>query len=153
MNLNDMFPSTSLKSADFEDGGEMNLTISKVEIRDLGQQDTKEMKPCLAFLEVDKSLVLNKTNANIIATMYGDKNIDTAWIGKKITLHVEMTTFQGKPTPGIRVKMIDENEAARISFWERCNNELFLTPDEGRAILKQANGDFAAAMLLLDKPA
>jgi hypothetical protein len=153
MNLNDMFPSTSLKSADFEEGGEMTLTIQKVEIRDLGQQDSKEMKPCLSFVEVDKSLVLNKTNANIIAGMYGDKNIDVSWIGKQITLHVEMTTFQGKPTPGIRVKLISEKDASIQAFWNKASGELFLTPDEGRAVLKQANGDFVAALALLNKPA
>jgi len=152
MNLNDMFPSTSLKSADFEDGGTMTLTIKKVEIRDLGQQDAKEMKPCLSFDEVDKSLVLNKTNAMIIAGMYGDKNIDVTWIGKKITLHVEMTTFQGKPTPGIRVKLIDSKQAAINAFWERAN-DAFLTPEEGRKLLKQANGDFVAALELINPPA
>lgn len=147
MNLNDMFPSTSLKSADFEEGGEMHLTINGVQMKSLGQ-DNAEVKPILSFIETDKTLVLNKTNANIIASMYGDKNIDTAWLNKKVTLHVEMTTFQGKATPGIRVKLIDGKQAAINAFWELAN-EKFLTPDEGRGILKENGGDFIKAYAAL----
>jgi len=145
MNLNDMYPSTSLKSADFDETPEMVLTIKKVEIRDIGQEGAPEPKPVLAFDETDKSLVLNKTNASIIGAMFGDKNVDVAWIGKKITLHVEMTAFQGKPTPGIRVKQINEKQAAIDAFWSKAN-EMFLTPDEGRAVLKENGGDFGKAL-------
>ena len=121
MNLNDMFPSTSLKSADFEEGGEMHLTIKSITMRDIGQDDNKEIKPVLTFNELDKSMVLNKTNANIISSMYGDKNIDVTWIGKKITLHVEMTAYQGKPTPGIRVKLVDSKQQIINAFWLKKN--------------------------------
>jgi hypothetical protein len=148
MNLNDIFPSSTLKSADFEDGGEMTMTISKVEMKDIGQEGQKEVKCILSFVENDKAFVLNKTNGYVISEMYGDKNVDVAWIGKPITLHVEMTTFGGKPTPGIRVKRIDAKTALQNAFWNKIT-ELFFSPDEGRKILKENNGDFAKALAAL----
>jgi len=146
MNLNDMYPSTTLKSADFDEVGEMILTIEKVEIKALGSEADSETKPVISFKETEKALVCNKTNANIIAGMYGDKNVDVAWVNKQITLHVEMTTYGGKPTPGIRVKQISEKQAGIDAFWKYVREVMFLTPEEGRAILKEYNGDFTAAL-------
>lgn len=42
---------------------------------------------------------LNKTNGNILADAYGDETDD--WIGKKIKVTTAMTTFMGKPCPGL----------------------------------------------------
>lgn len=144
MNLNDLHPSTSLKSSDFDEVGEMTLTITKVEMRNIGQ-DEEEIKPVLSFTETDKTLVLNKTNANRIGAQHGEKNIDVTWVGKQITLHVEMTEFQGKPTPGIRVKQT----SAADEYWAYATNPMFLSPDEARAILKENGGDFVAALASL----
>lgn len=149
MNLNDMYPSTTLKSADFDDVGEMQLTIKKVEIKDIGQEGATETKPILSFNETEKTLVLNKTNAGVIGAMYGDKNVDVSWIGKQIVLHVEMTTFQGKATPGIRVKQVNEKQAAIDAFWAYASGTMFLTADEGRAVLKENGNDFVAALAAL----
>ena len=129
MNLGDLHPSTSLKSSDFDEVGEMTLTIRKIEIRDIGQEGEKETKPVLTFDETEKTLVLNKTNANLIGAQYGDKNIDVAWIGKQITLHVEQTTFQGKATPGIRVKQSNATD----EFWEYATDTMFLSPEGEQA--------------------
>jgi hypothetical protein len=146
MNLNDMYPTTTLKSADFDEVGEMVLTIKKVEIKSIGTDENAETKPVISFNETDKEFVCNKTNASLIAGMYGDKNVDVAWVGKQITLHTEMTTFGGKPTPGIRVKQIDAKQANIDAFWKFAKEVMLLTPDEGRAILKENNNDFVAAL-------
>lgn len=149
MNLNDMYPSTSLKSSDFEEGEEKTLTIKKVEMRNVGQGESAEVKPSITFEEIEQNFVCNKTNGNVLGEMFGAKNVDVAWVGKKITLRVEMTKFQGKDTPGIRVKRIDEKQAAMDAFWNCARDEKFLSPDEGRAILKQWGGDYVAALLSL----
>jgi hypothetical protein len=48
-----------------------------------------------------RRLVLNKTNANVLAEAYGD---DTdGWTGKSIEVWGEMVPFRGKATPGIRL--------------------------------------------------
>jgi hypothetical protein len=149
MNLNDMYPSTTLKSADFDEVGEMVLTIRKVEIKPIGSDENAEIKPVISFTETDKEFVCNKTNANLIAGMYGDKNVDSAWVGKQITLHVEMTTFGGKPTPGIRVKPVNEKQAVIDAFWKFAREVMLLSPEEGRAVLKENNNDFVAALKAL----
>lgn len=148
MNLNDMYPSTSLKSSDFEDGEEKTLTIKKVEMRTVGQGDTAEIKPSIAFEEIEQNFVCNKTNGGVLAEMFGAKNVDTAWIGKKITLRVEMTKFQGKEIPGIRIKKVDEKEAARVAFWDFADG-MFLSPAEGRGIISENGGDLVAALAAL----
>lgn len=154
MNLNDMYPSTSLKSSDFEEGEEKTLTIKKVEMRNIGQGETAEIKPSITFEEIEQNFVCNKTNGNILGEMFGLKNVDTAWIGKKITLHVEMTKFQGKDTPGIRVKKIDEKEAGRKAFWDYATGDpMFLTTEEARGILKKNAGDFVAALAAMKSDA
>jgi hypothetical protein len=48
-----------------------------------------------------KGLVINKTNALTLATAYGRDM--QAWIGKRITVKAEPTTFGGRPTLGLRV--------------------------------------------------
>jgi len=149
MNLNDMYPSTSLKSSDFEDGEEKTLTIKKVEMRSVGQGETAEVKPSITFEEIEQNFVCNKTNGNILGDMFGTKNVDVTWVGKKIILRVEMTKFQGKDTPGIRVKKIDEKEAARKAFWDYASDVLFLTAEEGRGILKENGGDFVRALAVM----
>jgi hypothetical protein len=48
-----------------------------------------------------RELVLNKGNATALQTAYGDDSDD--WLGKPIELWAEMTSFQGKNMPGIRL--------------------------------------------------
>ena len=56
----------------------------------------------LYFQGKEKGLVLNKTNANNIAYVYGDETDD--WRGQEITLFEAMVDFQGKTVPAIRVR-------------------------------------------------
>jgi hypothetical protein len=57
----------------------------------------------LKFVGKKKALVVNKTNAQRIAMMYG--NDTDEWIGKSITLYVDIVDFQGKATEAIRIKV------------------------------------------------
>jgi hypothetical protein len=98
--LNDMFPSKYLKAADIDQDYEVE--ISQVTKETLGQGDDKEDKFIVHFSEFDKGLVLNKTNANLIAAQHGD---DTeGWLGRKVVLTVEDVAYQGKIQPAIRIK-------------------------------------------------
>jgi hypothetical protein len=145
MKINDLFPSSFLKSEDIDDaGGEMRLTIVKVTLETFeGDGGKKEMKPAIEFLN-GKKLLCNKTNAKIIFNTLGEDTDN--WIGKDITLYVdENIQFQGGVTRGIRVRALTGKQASIDAFWKRAN-ELFLTPDEGRAILKENGGDFVKAL-------
>lgn len=98
MRISGAFPSDYLKAADL-DGKPGLFTMSHVEMKDIGG----DHKPCLYFKEVERGLILNKTNANNIAAAYGD---DTdAWRDQKIVLFEAMVDFQGKTVPAIRVRM------------------------------------------------
>ena len=99
-NLNEMFPSKYLRSSDIDQDYEVSIT--KVEMDTVGQGDQKEEKYIVYFAEFDKGLVLNKTNAALIAAQHGD-NTDL-WKGKLVVLTVEDVTYQGKIVPAIRVK-------------------------------------------------
>jgi hypothetical protein len=63
-----------------------------------------EMKWCLSFFEQEKPMVLNSTNAQIIASVIGSEDTDH-WTNEKIVLFSDMSiTFQGKLVGGIRAR-------------------------------------------------
>lgn len=145
MKLTEMFPSNLLKAQDVSDaGGEMELTIFNVEIKDFdGDNGAKERKPIVVFAEGDRRMVLNKTNANRLAEMFGD---DTdGWLNKKVILHVEQTDFQGKSVPSVRVKLINSKQALIDSYWSKVR-EIGLSRQEGLDHLKEFGGDFTNAL-------
>lgn len=63
-----------------------------------------EMKWALQFDELDKPLVLNSTNGQIIAAITGSDDFD-GWIGKKIVLYNDPNiSYAGRVTGGIRCR-------------------------------------------------
>ena len=75
-------------------------------IRELKQEKLQdESKIVLYFHENDKGLVLNKTNAELIARELDTVQIEE-WVGKKITLYNDPNvSFGGKLTGGVRVQV------------------------------------------------
>ena len=148
MKLSEMFPSNLLKSQDLLDaGGEMTLTIDRVEMKTFERDDnSKDTKP-LIFFQEEKQMVCNKTNANIIAEMYGDDTDD--WIGKQVTLTVKDVEFQGKTVMGIRVKNLNSKDELIQKFWADAR-AMGYTQEDGQKLLKQHNMDFAAAQKALE---
>lgn len=98
--VSDMVPSKYLKAADVEDSPV--LTIADVKEESIGQGAQADNKWILYFAEEEKGLVLNRTNINTIAGLYGDDTDD--WEGKKITLFATQVDFQGKQVDAIRVR-------------------------------------------------
>ena len=99
--LKEMFPSKYLRAADFEDGDAV-VTIERLEEDNVGMgKDAKDVW-VLFFDELDKGLILNKTNTNTIAKLYGDDTDD--WIGKKVTLFATEVQFQSEMVEAIRVR-------------------------------------------------
>lgn len=147
MKLNDMFPSNLLKAQDVTDaGGEMPLTIEKVEIKEFDADNGgKERKPIIYFKE-GKQMVCNKTNGNSIAELYGDETDN--WLGKEITLVVRDVDFQGKSTPAIRVKNLNSKDLQIQEYWQKVK-EFNLSREEGLAHLKEHGGDFVKAAAAL----
>jgi arabinogalactan endo-1,4-beta-galactosidase len=105
MRISDAFPSEFLKAADLQ-GRTITLTISHVEMTEIGRDE----RPVLFFKGKEKGLVLNKTNATNIATVYGDDTDD--WAGGEVTLYEAMVDYQGKTVPAIRVRVPPRKPAA-----------------------------------------
>ena len=92
MDINAAFPSTSpyLKAGDLQ-GKEVPLTISHVVMETVGD----DHKPVVYFLGTERTFVLNKTNANTIASVTGQTDTDM-WVNQKIVLIPAQTDFGGK---------------------------------------------------------
>jgi hypothetical protein len=79
-----------------------STVIEEVEQQDVARQGERQrMKAVLHLKGVRKPIVVNKTNALNLAEQYG-KDFD-AWVGKRVTVKAEDTTFQGKRTKGLRL--------------------------------------------------
>lgn len=102
MRMNEMFGGDFLKSEDFK-GRDVTLTIAGIKMESIGGDGEKpKEKPVMTFRETDKRLVLNKTNAGVLAKFYGDDT--NGWIAQKVTLFVQQVQFRGKWQDGIRVR-------------------------------------------------
>lgn len=97
MRASALHPGQYLKAADLQ-GMQITVSIDKVAVEDIGG----DSKPVLYFIGKEKGMVLNKTNTNNIAFLYGDETDD--WHGKQVVLFEAIVDFQGKSTPAIRVK-------------------------------------------------
>ena len=103
MNINQMI-GDYLKKEDFPQP--RTCTISHVSMVEM--DDTQ--KPVLHLQETTKGLVLNKTNINLIVSLYGPET--DHWSGKPLTLYNDPNvTYAGKATGGVRV-MINAPAAA-----------------------------------------
>ena len=99
--ISEMQPSKYLKATDAEDG-DLILTMSDVKEETLGMGKDADKKWVLYFEEQPKGLVLNKTNMNTIAKLYGDDTDD--WEGKKVTLFATEVQFKDEMVEAIRIR-------------------------------------------------
>ena len=86
-----------MKAADLK-GTPRRLTISGIALEAVGDDGDK---PVMSFSETDQKLVLNKTNASLLAEAFGDEMAD--WEGQAILLKPETTDFAGKRVPCLRI--------------------------------------------------
>ena len=99
--LNEMYPSKYLKAGDFTETGQA-LTIKHLEEDNVGQgKDAKDVW-VIFFKEVEKGLILNKTNSGIIGKLYGEDTDD--WIGKRVTLYATEVQFGNEMVEAIRIR-------------------------------------------------
>lgn len=106
MQISQAFPSNYLKAADLQ-GRNITVKIDRVEKEKIGN----DSKLVLYFQGKEKGMVLNKTNANNIAYLYGEETDE--WAGAEITLFEAMVDYQGKTVPAIRVRAPQRKAAAQ----------------------------------------
>ena len=98
-----LFDSKYLRWFDIDGKGDVPVTITKVEREELTLRGgAKKKSPVVTMEGKQKQLVLNRTNADTIAELFGLK--PSAWVGKKIVLYVSTTNLKGKPVNCIRIK-------------------------------------------------
>ena len=107
MKISSAFPSNYIKASDLQNRP-VRVRMNYVKIEKIGDDE----KPVLYFIGKEKGLVLNKTNANVIALIYGDDTDN--WSGGDIEIYPTETDFQGKRVDAIRVRLpsrqIDQND-------------------------------------------
>ena len=111
MDVRLLFPTQYLSAADLRKE-DRTVTIRGVTVDELKTSQGSEKKPCVYFEETkaaadrdgkkEKRLVLNKTNAMTIASLYGYE-VDE-WKGKRITLYPTQADAFGKTVDCIRVR-------------------------------------------------
>lgn len=108
MHVRLLFPNKYLGAPDLR-GRDVTLTIFALQSETLKTSDGDEPKWILHFAEMQsrppaerKRLVLNKTNAKVIAKLWGAET--DAWIGKRITLFATTCQAFGETVDCIRVR-------------------------------------------------
>ena len=105
MRMSSAFPSKYLKAADLQDR-HITVTMSHVSMEKIAM-DSEEVKPVLYFEGKSKGLVLNKTNSETIARVYGDES--DQWLGKPIILYSAMVQFKSEMVEAVRIKIPKAN--------------------------------------------
>jgi len=84
--------------------------IADVRVEELPRLGGKTQKRLILRLTtIDKEVVLNSTNKNAIVSVLGKNPAD--WIGAEIGLWTEPTMYAGKPTRGLRLRVLNKPTA------------------------------------------
>lgn len=79
-------------------------TIDSVDREEIKSGDHVEQKWVVRFREIEKPLVLNLTNAEIIAEVCKSEDTDE-WLGKRVVIYVDPSVmFGGKKVGGLRMR-------------------------------------------------
>jgi len=116
MNVRLLFPNDYIGAPDLQ-GRDVTVTIARIQIDELRSVDGNgnEKKPVVYFKEMEerhrngksptnKRLVLNKTNAMVIAKLHGHETDD--WRGKRITLYPTTCQAFGDTVECIRIRNV-----------------------------------------------
>lgn len=101
MNVNDIFPSKYLKAHDLG-GKAYTLTIRDVTLESVGHGAEQERKLAIGFEKATKMMLLNRTNAMIIASLYGPET--DHWRGKSVTVYSARVKAFGAWHDALRIK-------------------------------------------------
>jgi len=111
-NVNSMFPSKYLKAADLPVGRHVGVTIEEVTFEEVQGQGTKKNCPIVYFQGKEKGVVLNRTNANMIAEIAGSDETEQ-WRGVRISLFSTKVDFQGRRVDAIRIDYPQDGRRAQ----------------------------------------
>jgi hypothetical protein len=96
--VSDVYKSSYLRAADVEEP--LTVTIKSASIEELGED--KDEKIVVLFEELDRGLVLNRTNADYLSMICNSDDTED-WPGTRVGLFVQPVSFKGKLVDSIRV--------------------------------------------------
>jgi len=96
-----MFRGDYIAAVEIPEGREVTRTIRGVEIVSMESEDGVSEKPVVHFEESPRGWVLNRTNAECLAGMFGEET--NGWRGKRVTLYRTQVQLGREKVPGIRV--------------------------------------------------
>ena len=76
------------------------FTIADCNLEIIGEKD--ENKLVVAFIEINKELVMNATNWTNMEGIYGKNPND--WVGKHVEVFTTWVDFRGKSVEAVRIK-------------------------------------------------
>jgi hypothetical protein len=100
VSIGEMFPTEHIKCADLR-GQSRTYTIKQVVKQEVEGDKGIKVRGVIKFQETDQSLVMNRTNATLLMTMFGANPQE--WAGKKVTLDPSTTKFGPETVECIRI--------------------------------------------------
>ena len=112
--ISEVYAGQYINGAELDGSKRRQAVIAAVEVAAVGQGDDAAKKVVLSLktragIAWPRQLVLNKTNANLLAAAFGDETRD--WPGHGIEVWAEKVMFQGKLVAGIKVMPSASQEA------------------------------------------
>lgn len=152
----ELFPGRFIKAGLFTEP-RPTFTISDVDLEELPQDDgTNKARGILSLAETNMQLCLNRTNAECLKSMFGNKVKD--WIGKRVTFCVEKDRDPANPktkVDAIRVfgsPDIETDTSATIKLPKRKPYERPLKRTEAATKQRQPQREQPAQQPPTEKP-
>ena len=106
MRINEAYPSKWLKAADLQ-GKTVTVKVHSVTMEQFMDGSSK---PALWFKGREKALILNKTNAMTLSSVYGDDTDN--WTGKPVELYSQIVQGPNGMVEGLRVRVPEQAQPA-----------------------------------------
>ncbi len=103
LSFDDLYPSRFLKASDLK-GREATKTIKGVKIEELGEGSSAKPKCVITFADAKKEWVVPRTCGEALKAMFGSKDVDKTWVGKRVTLIPKVVDSFGGEVEAVRVK-------------------------------------------------
>ena len=105
---------------DVPDNDDLVLTIDEIYVEEIKNQRGSEDRPVIHFAEKGvKPMVLNKTNRDSIANLYGKRTVSNDWKGKKIALYAGR---EPKSADGLALRIRDYVPKTDEAVCEDCGS-------------------------------